>query len=129
MAEITRWSQVGDVQREQTRLTGKADWMDKYFWIEFTKLRRTFLDLQTSVHPIADSPRETERLPLIEAFKEWVKDSNEWWAGDWVDYSRIADWHVNQYINLMTRKKNKQSLSPLFLQLISVNAEVKFRDV
>ena len=30
--------------------------------------------------------------------KDGVKNSSDWWSGDWVDQPGLADWYVNQYL-------------------------------
>lgn len=62
---------------------------------------------------ISASQTTAEKLALERRFGDWVKNSKEWWVGDWGYETDLAQWHFRQY--LRARKPPAGSLSHWFL--------------
>lgn len=56
---------------------------------------------------------EEERTKLVAMFQQHVKESYQWWGGQWIEHPGLADWHVNQYV----RKLELESSSMWSIQL------------
>ncbi|KUJ17206.1 uncharacterized protein LY89DRAFT_718857 [Mollisia scopiformis] len=107
MITMKRSERSSVVQSEMVRVTGMERWKEGRWWREFLDERRTFFNKIN----ISAKPKETERDALGVSFKDWVKASQEWWGGDWVDQSGLAEWHVSQY--LRARKVSESSYQPI----------------
>jgi len=49
---------------------------------------------------------ETERADHVASLGVYIKSSDQWWGGTWIEYSGLADWHVNQYVRKLKPKPN-----------------------
>lgn len=126
MAEVRRWQSASGVRKLLESLPNTSpNWGHDNYWREFgvchlsnkwhdytdisqTGRRKCLQSLTTST-----KPSETEREVLKASFKYWVRHSQEWWTGDWVEYPGMADWHVNQY--LRCGKQRDQGLRSWFV--------------
>ena len=123
MAIIKRSTKSNVFQSEMVHSTGIEKWKEGRWWREFLVsvsyppynclICLTFKDERRrffSKIEISAKPKETERVALEALFKDWVKTSDEWWGGDWVEQPGLADWHVSQH--LRARKLSEPGKNP-----------------